>query len=57
MLKVLQRIFLVLLAAGIIGLGITAIVKSQTAIREADAAIAQADEFLRWCYQHNKGGR
>lgn len=53
MLNVLQRIFLVLLAAGIIGLGITAIVKSQQAIMEADRTIAEADEFLKWCYQHN----
>lgn len=52
--KIMYRILITLLVIGIVGLGITAIVKSQKAVRESDCIIREADEFLRWCDTHRK---
>ena len=52
--KTVYRILVVLLIIGIVGLGVTAIIKSQSAIRDSDSIIKEADEFLRWCDTHRK---
>lgn len=53
MLKVLHRVLLVLLLLCIVGVGISAIIKSEKAIYNSDRVIAEADEFLRR-YSHGR---
>ena len=47
MLKFLHRMLLVLLIASIVGMGVTAIVRSQQALERGDRVLREADEFLR----------
>lgn len=50
--KIFQRVLLALLVIAILGMGITAIVKSHQAINETDQTLKNIDEFIYWVDHH-----